>query len=162
MIMRITAKLGKKIGHTPSQVLPLAANPFTDWTANVFFAERTQYIIITNTATLYSGVMYGKGVTDNSIFLQRVMNTLFDTLHSDGFGFIFERLIAPDASKVFFSKSLSRAVTGSMNDLIFQARCCLVDADLSPFDLSFRLNETPLSYIGHDSPREAFHKLKIA
>lgn len=68
MILRITAQLGKKLGFTPSQVLPMDTNPFTDWAAHLFRADRTQYILLTNTATLYSVVMYGRGITDYSDF----------------------------------------------------------------------------------------------
>jgi len=162
MIIRITAKLGKKIGFSPSQMLPLEKNPFTDWTAHLFRADRTQYIIITNTASLYSMVMYGKGITDDSIFLQRAIGNIIDNLRYDGFGFIADRLIAPDTFNVSFSKSLNRAVTGSMNDLIFNAKYCLENEDASPYDVSIELNGMPLSYIDYKSPREAFSKLKIA
>jgi len=162
MIMRVTARLGKRIGHVPAQVLPPASNPFTDWSAHVFPAGRTQYIIIANTVSLYSVLMHGEGVTDNSVFLKRAMASLLDTLRSDGFGFIFERLIVPDAFKVFLSKSLNRSVTGSMGDLVYQAKCCFGRESITPFEMSFRLNGTPLSRLGHKSPREAFHRLKIS
>jgi IS30 family transposase len=106
--------------------------------------------------------MYGRGITDDSVFLKSAINNMIDNLRYDGFGFIAERLIATNTLKVFFSKSFNRAVTGSMNDLIFQAKCYLEDEDISPYDLSQKLNEMPLSYIGYNSPREAFSKLKLA
>jgi hypothetical protein len=162
MIIRITAKLGKKIGFTPSQILPLDDNPFTDWTADLFRADRTQYIILTNTVSLYSIVLYGRGITDDSIFLQRAISNLIENLGYDGFGFIAERIIAQNTFKISFSKSLNRAVTGSMNELIFQAKYYLEDEDTSPFSLCQKLNNVPLSYIDYKSPKEAFSKLKIA
>ena len=161
MIIRTTAKLGKKIGYKPAEILPLDANPFVDWTADLFIADRTQYIIITNTASLYSMAMYGRGITDDSVFLQRALRYIIDTLHHDGFGFIADRLIAPNTMKISFSKSLNRAVTGSMNELIFEAKYRLENQNISPYELSLRLNEMPLSYIDRKSPREAFSKLKV-
>lgn len=86
---------------------------------------------------------------------------MINNLRYDGFGFIADRLIAPNTFKVSVSKSLNRAVTGSMNDLIFNAKYYLEDEDISPYELSFKLNEMPLSYIEYKSPRDAFSKLKI-
>lgn len=161
MIIRITADLGKKIGFKPSQINPLDTNPFIDWTAHLFRADRTQYIIITNTVSLYSMVMYGRGITDDSNFIKSAISNIIDHLRYDGFGFIAERIVIPNTFKVSFSKPLNRSVTGSMNELIFQAKYDLESGDISPYDLSQKLNEMPLSYIGYSSPKEAFNKLKI-
>ena len=54
MIVRVSAKLGKKIDLSPDRVLPAHPNPFADWSSHLFRADRTQYILITNTASLYS------------------------------------------------------------------------------------------------------------
>ena len=42
---------------------------FADWSAHLFTAERTQYILISNTASLYSMVMFGRGITDDCRFI---------------------------------------------------------------------------------------------
>ncbi|MDD5476131.1 MAG: hypothetical protein PHU03_06415, partial [Syntrophales bacterium] len=60
-----------------------------------------------------------------------------------------------------FSKPLNRSVTGSMNNLIMMAQCYLEDGDISPYDLSFKLNGVIMSYIHYDSPREAFGRLSL-
>lgn len=54
MIFRLSQKLAKKlkVGALPS--LPPDQNPYADWSANLFTADRTQYIILTNTQSLYS------------------------------------------------------------------------------------------------------------
>jgi hypothetical protein len=66
MIFRISQKLAKKLkeGELPS--LPLDENPYADWSAHLFTVARTQYIIMANTKSLYSVVMYGTGITDDS------------------------------------------------------------------------------------------------
>ena len=161
MIVRLTAKLGKKIGVSPSRSLPPDANPFADWSAHLFTAERVQYIIITNTASLYSMVMYGKGITDDCTFLQRVTSYMGEFLRDDGHAFIFEKLIAPETARVSFSKTLNRAVTGSMNDLVFHGKILLIEGELCPYDVSFRLNEMPMSYLKYVCPRMAFAALQI-
>lgn len=161
MIIRITTKLGEKIGVTPSTVLPADANPFADWTAHLFFAHRTQYIMITNTLSLYSMVMPGTGITTGSMFLHKVTNFMFDILHDDGLRFLFDRLISPAMVHISFSKALNRSVTGSMNDLVHQAKAHLINDYVSPLDVSFKLNEMPLSSIKYESPREVFTRLKF-
>ena len=160
MIFRITAKLGKKIGILPSRLLPPDSNPFADWSAHLFTAERVQYILITNTSSLYSMVMYGKGITNDSKFLQRVMSNISEFMRDDGHEFIYQRLIAPETSHVSFSKALNRSVTGSMNDLVFHAKVHLIESEMSPYDVSFQLNEMPMSFLKYEHPQEAFRALQ--
>jgi hypothetical protein len=52
---------------------------------------------------------------------------------------------------VRFAKVLARSVTGSMNDLIRQATFYLAEGDGAPFEVSFRLNETPMSALTTNS-----------
>jgi len=165
MIVRVSAKMGKKIHvkkiHvSPAKSLPADPNPFADWSTHLFTADRVQYILITNTPSLYSMVMYGRGITDDSQFLSRITNTMGEFISDDGHRFLFERLIAPSTARVAFSKPLNRAVTGSMNDLVFQAKVLLIEREMSPYDTSFRLNEVPLSSLKYANPREAFLRLK--
>ncbi len=59
VIFRISQKLNAKIKAGSLDALPLLENPFADWSAHLFTADRTQYVIVCNTKTLYSIVMYG-------------------------------------------------------------------------------------------------------
>ena len=161
MIIRLSARLARKIRVSDLAPLPADPNPFADWSCHLFTAERVQYILITNTPSLYSMVMYGRGITDDGAFLKRVTSYMGEFMRDDGHAFIYERLVAPAAATVTFSKALSRRVTDSMNDLVFQAKIHLEREEISPYDLSFRLNETPMSYLGYDNPRRAFHSLGI-
>ena len=161
MIVRLTAKLGKKIGVSPTRWLPLHANPYADWSAHLFRAERVQYILITNTASLYSMVMYGRGISDDSTFLNRMTSYIGEFLKDDGHAFIYEKLVVPEMARVSFSKSFNRAVIGSMNDFVFQSKVHLIEGELSPYDVSFRLNETPMSYLRYEYPKRAFTAQQI-
>lgn len=161
MILRLSQKLGKKLGYQPTEALPLETNPYVDWSGHLFRADRVQYIILSNTASLYSVFMYGRGITNDSLFIKEAMSILSETLHDDGFEFIAKRLVTPAAARVSLSKPLNRSVTGSMNNLIMMAQCYLEDEDISPYDLSFKLNGVIMSYIHYDSPREAFSRLLL-
>lgn len=161
MIFRITQKLGKKIGMQPHQSMPLDSNPYADWSAHLFTAERVQYIILTNTASLYSILTYGKGITNESRFIKDALSCMKLFFGLDGNASVFERYIAHETSSVYFSKSINRAVTGSMNDLVSSAKFYLEEGDESPYEVSVRLNEMPMSYLSYDNPKNAFIALKI-
>ena len=159
MIVRLTTKLAKKIGARELESLPCDPNPFADWTAHLFTECRRQYILITNTRTLYSVVMRGSGVTSPSDFLAAMRNYLAEYLAYDELGAAFDRLILPAMGAVTYGKTLNRSVTGSMNDLMHLARCYMADGDLSLMDVSTKLNEAPMSFLEYDSPSAAFRSL---
>jgi hypothetical protein len=76
MIFRVSQKLNSKIKAGAVPPLPLAENPFADWSANLFVADRTQYIILSNTKSLYSTLLYGKGITNGSQFSEGSLSSI--------------------------------------------------------------------------------------
>jgi len=161
MIFRLTQKMGKKIGVAPEECLPREDNPYLDWCAHLFRAQRVQYVILTNTASLYSMLMFGRGLTDHNKFLQTALRCMDEFMRDDGFGASHDRLIAPHTGPISFSKVGDRRVLGSMNDLVHGARFYLIERELSPYEASFHLNETPLSLLDYGHPREAFRSLRV-
>ena len=162
MIIRLSEKLNAKIkaGDLPS--LPLDENPFADWSGNLFVADRTQFILVTNTKSLYSTILFGRGVTDDGIFIDHALSTLREFMQYDGQEFVYRRFIAPASGTVRFAKPLDRSVTASMNDLIFHAKAWLIEGELSPFDVACKLNDIPLSSLKFAKPREVFKALHVA
>jgi len=162
MILRLSQKLNTKIKAGRLPALPLDDNLFADWSAHLFLADRTQYILLSNTKSLYSTVMYGKGITDESRFIQRALSNLREFMEDDGLEFLHRRFVTPASGTVRFAKALDRAITGCMNELIVQAKFLLTEGTLSPFDVGFRLNDVLLSAIAssptekYGKPREAF------
>ena len=75
MIFRLSKTLNTKIGAGALPKLPLNENPFADWSAHLFVADRTQYILLSNTKSLYSAVLFGKGINDDSRFIERALST---------------------------------------------------------------------------------------
>jgi hypothetical protein len=67
-------------------------------------------------------VMYGRGITNNNQFVREVSSNLWEFMRIDGYKSIFEKYIEPLDQDIFFSKIIDRRVTGSMNDLVFQAK----------------------------------------
>jgi hypothetical protein len=161
MILRVTAKLGKKIGFMPGKTLPSDPNPFADWSAALFTADRVQYVLLTNTASLYSMVMYGRGMSNDDVFLDRVTDYMGEFLRDHGHEFIHRRLVMPAMGVITFSRALNRRVTGSMNDLIFQAKFHLSREEISPWDVSVRLNDVPMSYLSYEKAESRFARMTI-
>jgi len=160
MIFRISHQLGKKIKVKPLKALPDHENPFCDWSAHLFTANRAQYIIIANTRSLYSVVTRGQGITDDSTFIDRALSAMREFMTFDGFQFQYERFIAPESHTVEFSKNANKPVIGSMNDLIFQAEFRLSEG-MSPHETSIEINGTLLSILNYDNPKEAFGKMQV-
>ena len=165
MIFRLSQKLNAKIKAGTLRTLPLDENPFADWSAHLFIADRTQYILLSNTKSLYSTVMYGKGITNDSSFIERALSNIREFLQDDGLEFVYQRFIAPASASVRFAKALNRSVTGSINELIQQAAAWLAEGDQSPQDASVRLNDILLSTLAqsklasYGKPRDAFRAL---
>jgi hypothetical protein len=156
MIIRLSDKLARKIREADLPSAPLDPNPFADWTARLFIAERTQYILASNTASLYSAVFYGKGITDDNRFIHGVIDSIRDIMRHDGLDQAYERCLAPETGQALFSKTINRSVISSMNEMIFRAKWHLADDEMSPFDVALRLNETPMSYVKYRYPRDVF------
>lgn len=160
MILRLTAKLGSKIGASPEQCLSLSMNPFLDWVGHLFTAERTQYIILSNTVSLYSMIMYGRGITDDNEFISQSLSNMRELMASDGLEFIFHRLIAPSAGTIRYSKVRDRQVLGSIAELVREARFYIIERQVSPFDAASQVNQIPLSYLRYKHPKEVFAQLR--
>jgi hypothetical protein len=165
VIFRVSQKLNSKITAGSLRTLPLDENSFADWSAHLFVADRTQYILLSNTKSLYSTVLYGKGITNDSYFIERALSNLLEFMEADGLAFLYQRFIAPASASVRFAKALDRSVTGSMNDLTNHAKVWLAGGELSPFDVGFKLNDVLLSALAgsetfpYGKPREAFKSL---
>ncbi|MCO6045716.1 hypothetical protein NG895_17600 [Aeoliella sp. ICT_H6.2] len=165
MIVRLSAKLATKIKASKLAESPLDENLYADWSASLFTAARTQYILLTNTPSLYSCVLYGRGITDDNRLIGRALDAIREFMEDDGQQFVYQRFIAPSAATVKFAKALNRSVTGSMTDQVKFAKILLEEDEQPPSEIGHVLNETPMSaLIGGDGkkygyPKEVFKRL---
>ena len=160
MIIRPSKRLSEKLKEPALPASPLCANPFLDWHAHLFIHRRAQYIMVSNSASLFSVFMHGAGVTDFTTFYKRMNDTLKDVLHGIGADRIFQEIIAPNSRKVRLAKSQDRRVIGAMNDNIQFAKAVLDDEQISPYDLSFRINKNIHLFLKEGYPVEAFLGMK--
>lgn len=166
MIFRLSQNLSKKIKVEATDTLPIDENHYADWSARLFTVDRSQYIILSNTKSLYSMVMFGKGITNEILFIDRALTTIREFMQDDGEQFAYRKFIAPARGTVQFSKTLNRSVTSSMNQLVDFAEILLIEEKLQPHEVGFRLNNYLLSAAatekshGYGKPKEAFKMLK--
>jgi hypothetical protein len=151
----ILAVLSQKLGET----LPLDDDPLLDWSAHVFTAQRQQIVILTNTDSLYSTLFYGRGIANESQFVERALSELAMFLEVEGYGSIVKRLLTPASSSVRLSKALNRSVIGSMNNMVQIATFWIAAEGLSCQDTTNKLNEMPFSSLDYLRPFEAFRGL---
>ena len=162
MILRLSQKLNAKIKAGTLPTLPLHENPLADWSAHLFVADRTQYILFSNTKSLYSTVLYAKGITNDGVFIDRALTCLREFMASDGLEPAYRQFVVPARGSVRFATALNRSVTGSMNDLVNHATDWLAEGDVSPHDVGIRLNDILLSALapsksdGYGRPRDSF------
>lgn len=161
MIFRLTAKLSHKIGLHSLPALPYdkGERPLLDWHAHLFMVQRVQYILATNTASLYSLVMPGRGITTGRKLVQALSDGLQSFLAGKGQqpNALMDLLVPErDAS---FAKITDRRILGSMDDLIFQSKIRLGEGQQKLFTISYYLNETPMSYLKYRSPKDLFQEL---
>jgi len=140
---------------------PIHDNLYADWSARLFTADRAQYILLTHTTSLYSVVIFARGITHDGLFIERALGNIREFMEVDGLGLIYTNFIAPATGSVRFCKALNRSVTGSMNELQAEAKMFLETDEYSPFDVGFKLNGMPLSAIDHSVPREAIKRLGV-
>jgi len=165
MILRFTQKLGSRMKIGKLEPMPMDESPVTDWTGHVFYFDRVPYIIVSNTATLYSTVLFAKGLTGLSVFLTTLLPNLRGFMQADGLAHAFDRLIQPQTGAIGLATTLNRSVTGSINELVAGAKAMLAQEELSPYELAVRLNDTLLSAIRRNDvqrygiPRDAFRAL---
>ena len=161
MIFRLSQKLAKKIKVGKLTEMPLSANQFADWSDNLFNVGRTQYVILSNTKSLYSCLMLAQGVTNETVFVERASIAIRDFLRHDGQPIDLQDITDDTGS---FAKALSRSVIGSTNDLVFGAKLLLTDG-IDGNEVARRLNETPLKALtdangrAYANPREVFGRL---
>ena len=143
---------------------PLADNPLADWSGHLFNVGRTQYIILTNTASLYTCVMQGKGNPTTDDYIRNVLSTLRDLMADDGLQLGYRKHIAPYCQPVIFAKPLNRSVIGSMNDLIRFATDWLEDGKAAS-EVGYQLNAIPFSALvdsegkNYAYPKDVFRHL---
>jgi hypothetical protein len=100
----------------------------------------------------------GAGISDYGSYFTHIFFDIENQLREDDLEFIYFRFIEPLKREIVLSKTINRSVVGSMNDFIFQAQFYL--RDLSIYDASSQVNESPMSFLGGKNPTYYLQKYK--
>lgn len=161
MIIRFTEKLSKKLKIGPITKVLRDPGPFLEWYANLFTANRTQFILVTEAKSLLSVVIYGRGVVDDNVFISHFLSFLREYLDEKGHRLIFEQIIGPNSVQITLSKTVSKSILGSMNDMVGMSKFMSQRKDVSPMCLTEFINRTPFKAIDYKSPLKAFGNLRV-
>lgn len=149
-IIRCTTKLLNELEVKPTNAPDQPPNLW-DWHANLLWLDRKKYVLFTNNQTLYSLLVYWMKTPRSADFLERFRLGLFKSLMSEEFTEAQVEYVLSEHAQVTITKTNSRSILGSMNDLVFQTKAMirmsggLVDADLS--EITRQLNRIPMSAI---------------
>jgi hypothetical protein len=159
LTIRPTKMLAKRLRLEVPAAIPVVTNRLADWCAHEFRLGRYRYLMFCNTASLYPVVMQATAVTNGLKLVARMMGGLQTCLKGDGLEKIFRERIVTEMPEMQWAPIPGPSVLGSMNDLIYMAKCQLADGVDSPERLSLRVAGTPLSIHGMNSPENVFRKL---
>ncbi|VTT97572.1 Uncharacterized protein OS=Pelobacter carbinolicus (strain DSM 2380 / Gra Bd 1) GN=Pcar_1474 PE=4 SV=1 [Gemmataceae bacterium] len=164
MILRLPLKLNARIGGGTVGAMAPHANPLLDWSVRAFEAGRNEYVLLSNTRSLYSAVLDGVANENAARFAERVVGLIRAILEGAGHGTLVGHRDEPAIGWVQFAKALDRSVTGSMNELVAYAEMLLAGGDLSVPEVGVRLNDLLLSALAggadkYGTPRGAFAAL---
>ena len=111
MVFRLTQKLSKK--------LHLGALPRTEileggsvWYANLFRAHGTQFVVLTESLTLYSLLIIGRGIVDGDGFASVARQTVQAKFQREGWSRLLGSQVAFDEEAPLFLAAQDRSVIG--------------------------------------------------
>ncbi len=153
MVVRLTQKARDKIKVKVPATESATPPPLflTEWYANLIPIGRRSYFLFCEATTLFTVLKSSNRINDEVAFSRLATDVLFEQFKFNANLDIklFEKL----ADSVLLLKTNNRQITGSMNDQAFFAQ---LQDDEGEGDE--HLNRNRLSYLGYDSPREAFDK----
>jgi|WetSurMetagenome_2_1015567.scaffolds.fasta_scaffold03225_3 hypothetical protein len=149
-IIRCTNRLLNELGAKPTNVLEQLPSLY-DWHANLLWLNHKKYVLFTNDQTLYSLLMHWRKTPQPVNFLERFRLSLFNSLMSEGLAVAQVEYVMSKHVQVTITKTNSRSVLGSMNDLAFQVKSMIYmsggldNTDFS--EISRQINRIPMGAI---------------
>lgn len=149
MHLRLTNDLAAKLKAKPEPRLPLADDPLIDFSAHLFRFDRSQYILVSHTTTLFSTIIPARGLHTGHALAVAALTSMSETLEHMGLLEAYQSRLSPGSRVVRLGKALNRSVTGSMNELILAATWRM-SPDIPLLQVGFFLNGNLLSILKHD------------
>lgn len=154
-----TLKLAKKLRINSLEAHATVPEDPGTWYANLFRVDRIQYILFTNAPTLWSVLIYGRGVTSRGRLCDAFDAALRDNLKPYGLYEPYCQVIGTGLLSREFYKTGNRSVLGIMKERIATCRWYRNENERYLVRMASVLNQTPSKPIGYKSPVMAFVEL---
>jgi hypothetical protein len=144
----------KDLGVKPANISDQSSDLF-DWHANMLRLERKKYVLFTNSQTLFSFLMRWAGKPKPAEFQEQFRLKLFQSLMDEGIAEEHIEYLLGGHRQIMITKTNSRSVLGSMNDLAFQAKYMVyvrgIIDDAYLHEINLVLNQNPMSAIKYQN-----------
>lgn len=134
-----------------------------NWYANLLRIERRKCILFTNEKTLYSFLVPAVLKENLKRIEKEFLYHLILNLQYERFGMEVLAKIQREYQQIRFSKTASRSVLGSMNDLAYQYEVCIHMEggieNIKILQINHKINRTPMSVLAYRYPIEALRKV---
>lgn len=149
-----TQKLLKELDVHPSDPGEASySEGLGNWYANLLRIERRKCLLFTNERSLYSFLVPAVVKENLRNIEQEFLVHLFLNLKYEGFGSRALEKISDEYRQLGFSKTASRSVLGSMNDIAYQYEVCIhMDGGIENAKIlqtNHKINRMPMSAIGY-------------
>ena len=121
MVFRLTQKLSKKL-HLGILPRTETLESGSVWYANLFRAHGTQFVVLTESLTLYSLLMLGRGIVDGDSFASVARQTVRAKFEREGWSGLLGSHLAFDNEAPLFLAAQDRSVIASVNEISRMAR----------------------------------------
>ena len=161
MILRYTKKAQKKLKLPRLTTAPESADLFDEWCVDVFQSDRYTFFLASNAATLFTVILHGRGIRYDADLNDSMFGAILEQMEDVSCGAVFEKRISPGLTNILLSNTNSRAILGSMNDMIVNAKYFLDHQEMSPFDAAKLINETPFKYLRMEGPNHCLRRYLV-
>ncbi len=131
---RLTTKLFRKIKEKPNTDIGDLEGQLKSWHSTLFMSGRYQYILFSNSTTLYSFMVSGRGITNKNTYFEAFLQNLKYQLTNDFlFGF-YDRLIPNKSEEIDFLKTKNKSILGSIGDFVQLIKYDITDKNADILD----------------------------
>ncbi len=156
-ILRLTPTCSQKIYGAKLPSHPLTKNPFLDWHAHMFTNQGAHIILTVNTHSFLTVAINASDVYNIKEYRGRMEFMFRELLGELEAGDIFEKILLPNLGKIKIGKAENKKMVNMLNELVQSAKKILEFENMSPYELSVKLNERMITFKGKQmNPNEAF------
>jgi len=166
ILVGLTKKLQDKSKIKIESLPEKFPSDLNSWHAHLFTQSRKSGVIIMNDLTRYSVILYGLKKADFQNLSELFLNQLIENMKADDFNETEIIKFTSDIDKLYFTKTSSRSILGSINDCLHLIEWWVDDFALLSgavlTNLNKRINRSPMLPLekeGFDAfPRFALHE----